>query len=120
MIYLLKTGIREGLMNIREKLSSFLVTLLMVSLSFMVFDIFLVVSWNLSSILRNEQENVGIELFLHQEMTEVEAVNLADLISSMEGVRSVFPATTKPMSVRPASRSPLASSISRSVPRVQE
>jgi len=90
MIHLIKNVIREGLMNIRVKMASFLITLLMVSLSFMVFDIFLVVSWNLGSVLKNEQENVGIEVFLRDIVTEIQAVNLADLISEMEGVRSVY------------------------------
>jgi cell division transport system permease protein len=90
MIHLIKSVIREGLMNIRGKLGSFLITLLMVSLSFMVFDIFLVVSWNMGEVLRKEQENVGIEIFLMDDISEVEAVNLADIISGLEGVRSVY------------------------------
>ncbi len=90
MIHLLKTSFHEGLLNIREKLGSFLVTLLMVSLSFMVFDIFLVVSWNVGTVLGDEQESVGIEIFLREDVTEIEAVNLADLISVMEGVRSEY------------------------------
>jgi cell division transport system permease protein len=90
MIHFLKASLHEGLLNIREKLGSFLVTLLMVSLSFMVFDIFLVVSWNVGTVLSDEQESVGIELFLREDISEVEAVNLADLISVMEGVRSVY------------------------------
>lgn len=90
MIHLLRNALQEGLINIRGKLATFLITLLMVSLSFMVFDIFLVVSWNLGSVLRQEQENVGIELFLNETVTETEALNLADLISGMEGVRSVY------------------------------
>lgn len=90
MIHLIRNAIREGLQNIRGKLATFLITLLMVSLSFMVFDIFLVVSWNLGSVLRNEQENVGVEVFLIDDVSETEAVNLADLISEMEGVRSVY------------------------------
>lgn len=77
-------------MNVRGKLGSFLITLLMVSLSFMVFNIFLVVSWNMGTVLRNEQENVGIEVFLMDNTTEVKAVNLADIISELEGVRSVY------------------------------
>lgn len=90
MIHLLGNAFREGLMNVRGKLAAFLTTLLMVSLSFMVFDIFLMVSWNLGSILRNEQENVGIEVFLSETVSEREAVILADLISEMEGVRAVY------------------------------
>ena len=90
MINLIRNAIREGLMNIRGKLGSFLITVIMVSLSFMVFDIFLILSWNLGSILKHEQENVGIEVFLEESITEVEAVNLADIISDMDGVRSVY------------------------------
>ena len=90
MIHLINSVIREGLMNIRGKLVSFLITLLMISLSFMVFDIFLIVSWNMGTVLRNEQENVGIEVFLVDNITEVEAVNLADIVSELEGVRSVY------------------------------
>ncbi len=90
MIHLLKNAINEGLLNIRGKLGSFLITILMVSLSFMVFDIFLIISWNLGTVLKNEQENVGIEVFLSDNITEIESVNLADIISGMEGVRSVY------------------------------
>ena len=90
MIHLIRGVIREGLMNIRGKLGSFLITLLMVSLSFMVFDIFLAVSWNMGTVLQNEQENVGIEVFLTDNITEVEAINLADIISGLDGVRSVY------------------------------
>lgn len=90
MIHLLGNAFREGVMNVRGKLATFLTTLLMVSLSFMVFDIFLMVSWNLGSILRSEQENVGIEVFLSETVSQTEAVILADLISEMEGVRAVY------------------------------
>lgn len=90
MIHLIRNVLYEGLLNVRRKLGSFLITLLMISLSFMVFDIFLIVSWNLGSVLKHEQENVGIEVFLKDNITEVEAVILADIISGMEGVRSVY------------------------------
>ncbi len=90
MIHLIRNAVREGFLNIKGKLASFLITILMVSLSFMVFDIFLVVSWNMGTVLEKEQENVGIEVFLLENVTEVEAVNLADIISGMEGVRSVY------------------------------
>jgi len=90
MIHLIRNVLYEGLLNVRGKLGSFLITLLMISLSFMVFDIFLIVSWNLGSVLKHEQENVGIEVFLKDNISEVEAVILADIISGMEGVRSVY------------------------------
>jgi len=90
VIHILQNALREGMLNIRSKLPTFLVTVLMVSLSFMVFDIFLLVSWNLEYALRSEQENVGIEVFLENRVDEAEALRLADLISGMEGVRSVY------------------------------
>lgn len=87
---LLTRAFQEMLRGLRGKLGSFLVTLLMVSLSFMVFDIFIAVSWNLQAVLREEQEHVGIEVFLDSSVSETAAVALADIISNMEGVRSVY------------------------------
>ena len=87
---LLLRALQEMVRGLRGKLGSFLVTLLMVSLSFMVFDIFIAVSWNLQTVLREEQENVGIEVFLESTVSQTAAVALADLISNMEGVRSVY------------------------------
>jgi cell division transport system permease protein len=90
MMHLILTALREARLNIRGKLASFLVTILMVSLSFMVFDIFIAVSWNLEAALREEQQNVGIEVFLQDGVTETQSIALADIISGMEGVRSVY------------------------------
>jgi len=95
MTHLLLTALREARMNVRGKLPSFLVTLLMVSLSFMVFDIFIAVSWNLGTALREEQQSVGIEVFLRDGVTDAEAVALADLVAGMEGVRSVYRVTSE-------------------------
>ncbi len=86
----LRAALAESVRNVRSKLPSFLVTLLMVSLSFMVFDIFMLVSWNLGSVLRTEQERVGIEVFLEDGVTHTEAVVLGDRIAGMDGVRSVY------------------------------
>ncbi len=90
MIHLIKSVFHETLINVRSKLSAFLIMLLMVSLSFMVFVIFLVVAWNLDIVLQEEQESVGIEVFIEDQVDESEARALADLISGMEGVRSVY------------------------------
>lgn len=87
---ILSTLARETLLNIRGKKTSITVTLLMVSLSFVVFDVFLVVSYNLQQVLKQEQEEVGIELFLDQEIDESLARQMADRISGMNGVRSVY------------------------------
>jgi len=89
-INLLIRAFHEMMLGIRRKLGPFLVTLLMVSLSFMVFDIFIAVSWNLQTVLREEQENVGIEVFLESSVTQAAALTLADMISTMDGVRSVY------------------------------
>lgn len=87
---ILATVARETLLNLRSKAGLVLVTLLMVSLSFVVFDIFLVVTCNLGEMLEREKEQVGIELFLDRDMTEASSRLLADRISEMEGVRSVY------------------------------
>lgn len=65
-------------------------TLVMVSLAFVVFNTFLVVSWNLENMLQRELQGVRIEAFLSPELTAAEGRSLADLISGMEGVRSVY------------------------------
>jgi cell division transport system permease protein len=82
--------LRETLLNLRGKQAAVVVTLLMVSLSFVVFDTFLVITWNIRSILRNEQENVGIEAFLNDSLDGQSARALADVVTGMEGVRSVY------------------------------
>ncbi len=66
------------------------VTLVMVSLAFVVFNSFLLVSWNLERLLRREMQAVRIEAFLSPELTPAEGRALADLISGMGGVRSVY------------------------------
>lgn len=86
----LEAVLRETLLNLRGKQAAMVVTLLMVSLSFVVFDTFLVITWNIRSILRNEQENVGIEAFLNDSLDERSARALADVVTGMEGVRSVY------------------------------
>ncbi len=86
----LRALLRETLLNLRGRNSSILATLLMVSLSFVVFDTFLVITWNIREILRSEQENVGIEMFLTDSLDERSARALADVVSGMDGVRSVY------------------------------
>ena len=90
MIHLIEAVFHETLINVKSKLTAFLIMLLMVSLSFMVFVIFLVVTWNFDSALQKEQENVGIEVFIEDQISEFEGRELQDLISGMEGVRSVY------------------------------
>ena len=90
MIHLISNSLREAWLGVRGKMGSFLVTILMVSLSFMVFDIFIGVSWNLDKALREEQQSVGIEVFLVDGLSEIQTIALSDVISGMEGVRSVY------------------------------
>lgn len=90
MIHGIATVLRETLLNLRGKQGSVWATLVMVSLSFVVFDTFLVITWNIRSILRAEQENVGMEVFLSDSTDEQAARALADVVSGMQGVRSVY------------------------------
>jgi cell division transport system permease protein len=90
LMYELAAVLRETWLNLRSKQSAILVTLLMVSLSFVVFDTFLVITWNIRTILGTEQENVGIEAFLSDSVDEQSARALADVVAGMEGIRSVY------------------------------
>jgi cell division transport system permease protein len=87
---MLDSVFRETWLNLRGKHASVLITLLMVSFSFIVFNTFLVVTWNLDSLLRQEQEAVGIEVFLDNDLSEEEGRRLGDTVTGMEGVRSVY------------------------------
>ena len=89
-MFALDSVLRETWMNLRGKHASLFVTLLMVSFSFVVFDTFLVVTWNLESLLREEQEAVGIEVFLENNLAEEDGRRLGDILTGMEGVRSVY------------------------------
>jgi cell division transport system permease protein len=82
--------LRETWLNVHGKRVSLLVTFLMVSLSFVIFDTFLVVTWNLRSILEREQQAVGMEVFLEDGVSDSEARALADRITGMEGIMSVY------------------------------
>jgi len=90
LMYILDSVFRETWLNLRGKHASLFVTLLMVSLSFVVFDTFLLMTWNLGSLLREEQEAVGIEVFLCNDLHEEEGRRLGDTMSGMDGVRSVY------------------------------
>ncbi len=62
----------------------------MVSLAFVVFDTFLIISWNLQRIMDREQSLVGMEVFLSRELSEAEGRTIGDLIGDMQGVQSVY------------------------------
>lgn len=81
---------RETLAHLGNRPGARAVTLIMVSLAFVVFNTFLIVSWNLERILHRELQSVRIEAFLSPDLTQAEGRSLADLISTMNGVRSVY------------------------------
>jgi cell division transport system permease protein len=81
---------REIRLNLKGKLWSLLAALLMTALSFVVFDVFLIVTHNLDRMIRNEREAIGIEAFLAQGVDEAAARRMADTITRMQGVRSVY------------------------------
>ncbi len=87
---LLRSALRETALNLRTRPGARLVTLLMVSLAFVVFDTFLIISWNLQSLMDREQSMIGMEVFLEDELTEAEGRTIGDLITGMHGVRSVY------------------------------
>jgi len=87
---LLRMVFREIWLNLRVRGSSLLVTLLMVSLSFVVFDVFLLVTANLGSMLERERESIGMEAFLEEGLPPQDARSMGDVIAGMEQVRSVY------------------------------
>ena len=89
-VSLLRSALRETALNLRTRPGARLVTLLMVSLAFVVFDTFLIISWNLQSLMDTEQSMIGMEVFLDSDLTESEARVIGDLITGMHGVQSVY------------------------------
>lgn len=87
---LIRSAFRETALNLRTRPGARLVTLLMVSLAFVVFDTFLIISWNLQSLMDREQSMIGMEVFLGDDLSEAEGRTIGDLISGMHGVRSVY------------------------------
>ncbi|MBD3369554.1 FtsX-like permease family protein [Candidatus Fermentibacteria bacterium] len=87
---LLPMLMREIKLNLRGKMWSLLAALLMTALSFVVFDVFLVVTHNLGRMLQREREAIGIEAFLGEDVDEATARRTADTITRIEGVRSVY------------------------------
>lgn len=87
---ILRAALRETTLNLRTRPGARLVTFLMVSLAFVVFDTFLIISWNLQRIMDREQSLVGMEVFLSRELSEAEGRTIGDLIGDMQGVQSVY------------------------------
>lgn len=87
---LIRSAIRETALNLRTRPGARLVTLLMVSMAFVVFDTFLIISWNLQNLMDREQSMIGMEVFLETELTEAQGRTIGDLVSGMHGVMSVY------------------------------
>ena len=87
---LLQSAVREIALNLHSRPGARLVTLLMVALAFIVFDTFLIISWNLESIMDKEESLAGMEVFLQREISINEGRVVGDLISSISGVQSVY------------------------------
>jgi len=87
---LIQSAFRETILNLKIKPGARMVTLLMVALAFIVFNTFLIISFNLQTILTREENLVGMEVFLDQNLTEQESRIIGDIISGMQGVQSVY------------------------------
>lgn len=85
-----RSALRETALNLRTRPGARLVTLVMVALAFIVFDTFLIISWNLQSIMDREQGMVGMEVFLETDLPDPAGRLIGDLISGMQGVQSVY------------------------------
>lgn len=87
---LVQSAFRETILNLKIKPGARMVTLLMVALAFIVFNTFLIISFNLQTVLTREENLVGMEVFLGQNLTEQESRVIGDIISGMSGVQSVY------------------------------
>ncbi|MCK5132750.1 MAG: permease-like cell division protein FtsX [Candidatus Sabulitectum sp.] len=87
---LVKSALREISLNLHSRPGARLVTLLMVALAFIVFNTFLIISWNLQGIMDREENLVGMEVFLYRGISQAEGRLIGDHISSMQDVKSVY------------------------------
>ncbi|MEA3265986.1 MAG: permease-like cell division protein FtsX [Candidatus Fermentibacteria bacterium] len=87
---LFQSATREVAINLTSRPGARLVTLLMVALAFIVFDTFLIISWNLQGIMDREENLVGMEVFLQRDVSQAQGMMIGDNISSMPDVKSVY------------------------------
>ncbi|MCD4706189.1 MAG: permease-like cell division protein FtsX [Candidatus Sabulitectum sp.] len=87
---LIQSATREITLNLHSRPGARLITLLMVALAFVVFNTFLIISWNLQSIMDREENLVGMEVFLRRDISPGAGRVIGDLISSLQGVKSVY------------------------------
>jgi len=87
---ILRSAVREIALNLHSKPGVRMITLLMVGLAFVVFDTFLVISWNLQNLMSREESLVGMEVFLNRDVVESQGRAIGDLISGMQGIQAVY------------------------------
>ncbi len=87
---LLQSAAREVSLNLHSKPGARFVTLLMVALAFIVFDTFLIISWNLQGLMDREENTVGMEVFLQRDLSQAQGRVIGDNISSFSDVLSVY------------------------------
>ncbi len=87
---LVRSAVKEISLNLHSRPGARLITLLMVALAFIVFNTFLIISWNLQGIVDKEEDLVGMEVFLQRDISQAEGRTIGDNISSMQGVKSVY------------------------------
>ncbi|MCK5841243.1 MAG: permease-like cell division protein FtsX, partial [Candidatus Sabulitectum sp.] len=87
---LFQSATREVAINLTSRPGARLVTLLMVAMAFIVFDTFLIISWNLQGIMDREENLVGMEVFLQRDISQAQGLVIGDNISSMPDVKSVY------------------------------
>ncbi len=87
---MIRSAIREISLNLHSKPGARFITLLMVALAFIVFDTFLIISWNLQGIMDQEENLVGMEVFLERHVSTAQGRLIGDNISIMQDVKSVY------------------------------
>ncbi len=87
---LFQSATREVAINLTSRPGARFVTLLMVAMAFIVFDTFLIISWNLQGIMDREENLVGMEVFLQRDISQAQGLVIGDNISSMPDVKSVY------------------------------
>ncbi len=87
---LIQSSSREVVINLSSRPGARLITLLMVAMAFIVFDTFLIISWNLQGIMDREENLVGMEVFLQRDISQAQGLVIGDNISGMSDVKSVY------------------------------
>jgi cell division transport system permease protein len=62
----------------------------MVAMAFIVFNTFLIISWNLQGLMNREENLVGMEVFLGRDVSQADGRIIGDNISGIADVKSVY------------------------------